>query len=116
MYAYAGDSPQRFVDKDGQQILALPWCHSSPLAFAACTLPPIIAMCMPSRPPGYWDGPKGAGAWGRRNNKAPRETRRKFHDIKQNDPGSRGDDDYFTNPDTGDVIGPDGESASNLGD
>jgi len=70
--------------------------------------------CM-AKPPGYWNGPEGAGEWGRRNNVPPREAKNKFHEIKQHDPGSRGDD-YYVNPDTGDVIGPSGESAGNLGD
>lgn len=54
--------------------------------------------------------------WGRQNNVSPKEARRRFHEIKQDDPASRGDDDYYFNPDTGDVVGPTGESAGNLGD
>ena len=69
-----------------------------------------------SRPPGYWDGPAGAEEWGRRNNVPPKEARRKFHDIKKGDTGSRSTDDYSVNPETGDVVGPSGESAGNLGD
>jgi RHS repeat-associated protein len=84
-----------------------------------------VAYCPPlptihtARPPGFLPGPTGAEEWGRRNGMGAAEGRRRFHDIKQNDRGrggGRGRDDYSTNPDTGDVVGPDGVDAGNLGD
>ena len=51
VFAYTRNSPYRFVDKDGRNTWAMPWCYSSPAAFAACTIPPLIAMCMASSTP-----------------------------------------------------------------
>ncbi len=68
------------------------------------------------RPPGFWSADKGADEWGRRNGIGKKAGRRKFHDIKKGDGISKPDDSYGVNPDTGDVIGPDGENVGNLDD
>jgi len=73
-------------------------------------------MSMGDRPPGFWPGDKGAEEWGRRNGVGKREGRGRFHGIKQGCPGSRATDDYSVNPDTGDVIDPEGENVGNLED
>ncbi len=70
-------------------------------------------------PNGYWPGDRGAEEWGRRNDVGSNEGRRRFHGIKQADKGQgggKGLDDYGTNPDTGDVVNPQGEVVGNLGD
>lgn len=67
-------------------------------------------------PPGYWPGDRGAEEWGRRNDVDPREARGRFHGIKQGCPGSKPKDKYGVNPETGDVIDPEGENAGNLGE
>ncbi|MEN4904663.1 RHS repeat-associated core domain-containing protein [Luteimonas sp. TWI1437] len=67
--------------------------------------------------PGYWAGDRGAEEWGRRNGKSAAEGRRRFHDIKQKDKGQgggKGKDNYGTNPETGDVVNPQGEVVGNL--
>lgn len=61
----------------------------------------------------------GGEEWGRRNDVGSNEGRRRFHGIKQADKGQgggKGLDDYGTNPDTGDVVNPQGEVVGNLGD
>lgn len=68
------------------------------------------------RPRGYWPGDSGAEEWGRRNGVGKDAGRRKFHGIKQGDAPSRADDDYGVNPETGDVVDPNGESVGNLND
>jgi RHS repeat-associated protein len=69
-------------------------------------------------PPGYWPGDKGAKEWGRRNaDVGPTEAGRRFHrGIKGRDNQSHASDDYWTNPDTGDVIDPAGDYSGNLAD
>lgn len=69
-----------------------------------------------SFPPGYWPGDTGAEEWGRRNDVDPREARGRFHGIKQRCRGSKAGDKYGVNPETGDVIDPEGENAGNLGE
>jgi RHS repeat-associated protein len=69
-----------------------------------------------SFPPGYWPGDTGAEEWGRRNGVDPREARGRFHGIKQRCRGSKAGDKYGVNPETGDVIDPEGENAGNLGE
>ncbi len=69
-----------------------------------------------NHPPGYWPADKGAEEWGRRNGIGKDRGRKKFHDIKGDDPCSRATDDYGVDPASGDVIDPDGEPVGNLGD
>jgi len=76
-------------------------------------VPPIMES---NFPPGYWPDDKGAAEWGKRNGGNPKAGKNKFHKLKQNCPGSKPTDVFGTNPATGDVIGPDGESVGNLGD
>ena len=66
--------------------------------------------------PGFWPADKGAAAWGRRHGNGARDGVGRFHGIKQDDPGSRPDDPYGVNPETGDVEDPDGENVGNLGE
>ncbi|MEA9590104.1 RHS repeat-associated core domain-containing protein [Xanthomonas sp. WHRI 10064A] len=68
-------------------------------------------------PPGYWPADRGSEEWGRRKGIGGTEGRRIFHGIKQDDKaqgGGKGLDNYGVNPDTGDVISPDGEVIGNL--
>jgi hypothetical protein len=67
-----------------------------------------------SLPRGYWPADRGSEEWGRRNGVGKDEGRRRFHDIKQDDECSEATDDYGVNPDTGDVVDPEGESVGNL--
>lgn len=68
-------------------------------------------------PPGFWDAEEGAAAWGRRNGVGAKEGKDKFHrGIKQGTKGARGDHGFGVNPDTGDVIDPNGEIVGNLND
>lgn len=72
-----------------------------------------------SEHPGFWDGPRGAEEWGRRNGVDPARARNKFHDIKQSEKGQgggKGLDKYMVNPDTGEIINPQGEVVDKLGD
>ncbi|MGL4693808.1 MAG: RHS repeat-associated core domain-containing protein, partial [Stenotrophomonas maltophilia] len=69
--------------------------------------------------PGIWPGDTGADEWGKRNGVGKSEGRRRFHRIKQADKGQgggKGQDNYGTNPSTGDVVNPQGETVGNLGD
>ena len=46
-----------------------------------------------------------------------REAKNRFHrGVKQNCPGSKPTDVFGVNPETGDVVSPDGEVIDNLGD
>lgn len=67
-------------------------------------------------PPGYWPADRGAEEWGRRTGRGAAEGRRRFHRLKQDCPESGATDDYGVDPETGDVIDPEGEDAGNLGD
>jgi hypothetical protein len=64
----------------------------------------------------HWPGDRGAEEWGRRNGIARDEARRKFHEIKQDDPCSSATDDYRVDPETGNVFDPEGEIIGNLND
>ena len=68
-------------------------------------------------PPGYWqDGAAGAEEWARRNRLSAREGRNRFHRAIKGRCGGRGTDKFRTNPDTGDVIDPEGNIVGNLGE
>jgi RHS repeat-associated protein len=92
----------------------------SPMGAAPCEMPggpPCGMMMSGTFPPGFWPGDKGAEEWGRRHGIGADAGRRKFHDIKQGDKGQgggKGADDYGTNPNTGDVVNPQGEVVGNL--
>jgi len=58
----------------------------------------------------------GGEEWGRRNGVGGAEGRRRAHGVKQRDPMSRPKDDYKVDPDTGDVVDPEGEVIGNLED
>lgn len=45
----------------------------------------LTIMCR-AKPPRYWNAPEGAVEWGRRNNVPPGEAKKKFHEIKEDDP------------------------------
>ncbi len=85
----------------------------TPAGEGSDVVPPIMES---NFPPGYCPGDKGAAEWGKRNGGNPKAGKNKFHKLKQNCPGSKPTDVFGTNPATGDVIGPDGESVGNLGD
>jgi RHS repeat-associated protein len=67
-------------------------------------------------PDGYWPADKGASEWGRRQGVGAREGKGRFHGIKQSCPGSKPTDVFGVNPDTGDVVDPEGEVVGNLED
>lgn len=69
-----------------------------------------------SLPPGFWPGDKGGEEWGRRNGVGAKEGRRRFHGVKQSCTGSRPKDVYGVNPETGDVVDPNGDPVGNLGE
>lgn len=136
-YAYVGGNPLRYVDPYGlDAVLPFPsggaigdvlWgIGRAGLAGLGTGAGILTGALWPSslgdgtlhaeRPPGYWQGDAGAAEWGRRNDVGAREGRGRFHGIKQSCPGSRATDDWSTNPETGDVIDPNGDSWGNLGD
>jgi RHS repeat-associated protein len=67
-------------------------------------------------PPGFWDADRGAEEWGRRNDVGAKEARRRFHARKGGDSFSGAKDKYGVNPDTGEIVNPDGEIDGNLND
>jgi uncharacterized protein RhaS with RHS repeats len=70
-----------------------------------------------SHPPGFWPGDKGSEEWGRRDGCGAAEGKRRFHKgVKQSDNMSKATDNYGVNPETGDVIDPEGEIIGNLGE
>jgi RHS repeat-associated protein len=80
-------------------------------------IPPPLPYLKADTPPGFWPGPSGAAEWGRRNNLGAKEGKRRFHrGVKQNCPESNATDDYLVNPETGDVIDPEGDIVGNLED
>jgi RHS repeat-associated protein len=126
VYQYVGGDPMSFVDPEG--LARRPHGVPTPSIIPPMVIPgtpdnkAFVDACLNAlpkfhseRPPGYWPLDTGAREWGRRNGVNPDDARRRAHKIKQDDKG-RGKDDYGANPDTGDVIGPDGESAGNLND
>ena len=61
-------------------------------------------------PPGFWPADTGAEEWGRRHGVNPAKARGKFHDIKGTDTAHKGGkQNWGVNPDTGEVIDPEGE-------
>jgi hypothetical protein len=70
-----------------------------------------------SPPRGYLPADKGAKEWGRRDGCGAEEGKRRFHrGVKQRDPMSGAADDFYVNPETGDVLDPAGDSVGNLND
>jgi RHS repeat-associated protein len=68
-------------------------------------------------PPGYRDAESGAAEWGKRHGVGAAEGKRRFHKgVKQQCNGSRAKEDYYVNPDTGDVKDSEGNSVGNLED
>ncbi|TYT26164.1 hypothetical protein FZO89_07765 [Luteimonas viscosa] len=94
------------------------WPHD--MGHSACETQGAFAcgiMMSDQFPPGYKPGPVGAAEWGRRNGVSPREARERFHrGVKGNTKGAGADHDFGVNPDTGDVIDPNGDSVGNLED
>jgi RHS repeat-associated protein len=85
-----------------------------PSTQAPAAAPPVVNNS--AFPPGYWPGDKGAAAWGVKNGVGAREGKGRFHGIKQKCKGSKATDKYGVNPDTGDVMDPEGQSVGNLDD
>jgi hypothetical protein len=137
-YAYVGGNPLRYTDRFGLQGPAtIPELLIPPL---------LICAAMPSCnqwlrdnipgnsadkfggnpgdgqsfargfPPGFRPGDVGSEEWGRRHSCGADEGRRRFHRIKQGDNVSKPEDKYGVNPDTGDVVDPEGEIVGNLND
>ncbi len=71
---------------------------------------------MANFPPGYWDAVKGAEEWGRRKGIGKDQGRRKFHKLKGSCNGSKANENYGVNPDTGDVVDGAGDWVGNLDD
>jgi RHS repeat-associated protein len=66
-------------------------------------------------PPGFWPADKGSDEWGRKNKVDKTESRNRFHKIKDDCKG-KPKDEYAVNPDSGDVVNPEGEIVGNLGE
>ena len=142
LYGYVGNQPASLVDADGRCPLAIPVIAGFTLgevlgAAAVSVAAPIFLNAAidawnrsgsgsqseptsgsptmnSSLPPGYWPADRGASEWGRRSGEGAQEGRRRFHGIKQKCPESKATHPYGVNPDTGDVIDPEGENAGNL--
>lgn len=78
--------------------------------------PPLTVTHILARPPGYWPGDKGAEERGRRNGIGATAGRRRFHNVKGGCPGSRVTDNFSVNPQTCDVLDPEGDVVGNLAD
>jgi RHS repeat-associated protein len=128
VYGYAGGSPVMGVDPRGLNRITNPLTDPRliciPMGIAACMLNPVCQEFfdlprppMMSKPPrGLWPADEGAKEWGRRNEIPPKEAKDRFHRKKKKYNGSRAADDYKVNPDTGDIVDPDGEYIDNLGE
>nr|WP_246119382.1 DUF1566 domain-containing protein [Aliikangiella coralliicola] len=68
------------------------------------------------RPHGYMPGDKGAEKWGRKEGVGAKEGRRRFHEIKWDDNMAGAKENYWVDPNTGDVIDPAGDWVGNLND
>ena len=114
LQTFVPGSPEAY--NAGRAILEASWKYNPiDLAFQWCKRQ-FEDTIVYNRPPGYWPGDRGAAEWGKRNGLGARGGKNKFHGIKQGTGGSRGDDDYSVNPETGDVTDQDGESVGNLYD
>jgi RHS repeat-associated protein len=125
-YAYVGGNPLSWVDSTG----LCPMCLAIPLVSSEITLTNIgigaaiggalvglDRMFNSGRPPGFWDGEKGAAEWGRRNGVGAKGGKDLFHDIKRGNrrkPGSRANDNCSVNPDTGEIRDGQGEYLGDL--
>ena len=66
-------------------------------------------------PPGFMDAEQGAREWGRRHGVGANEGTRRFHQqVKGRDNMRKPTDKYAVNPDTGEVLDPEGEQSGNL--
>lgn len=142
-YLYASGNPLKYGDPLGLNPAALRvaigtgealgggltiWCRAN-ISLCMRTIAPVAIrvaktcdsmieiLLNKAHPPGYWPADKGAEEWGRRNGVDKDKARRRFHDIKGGR-GSwgRGKENYGVNPDTGDVIDPNGDSVGSLDD
>jgi hypothetical protein len=144
VYGYALQNPARWSDPRGEEALSgallfggsaaladgpLPFgeiigaCAIAAAVIADCVLnevgicapEPILPNVWNSKyPPGYWSGPEGAKEWGRRNGVPPKKAKDKFHKLKGKNKGSGASEDFGVNPDTGDIVDGNGESAGNM--
>jgi RHS repeat-associated protein len=123
-FAYANANPLSYVDPDGRLAFLLP---AAPIAITAAdvAIGATIAggafvldrMFSSGRPPGFWDGEKGAAEWGRRNGIGAKGGKDLFHDIKRGNrrkPGSRANDNCSVNPDTGEILDGQGDHLGDL--
>jgi RHS repeat-associated protein len=122
-YAYVGGNPTSKADPTGLIVFVLPAVPiiitgADLLAGSAIATGAILIdkMFNSGLPPGYWPADKGAEEWGRRNGAGSKDGRRRFHRIKQDCVGSKPADEYGVDPDTGDVVDPEGDIIGNLND
>jgi RHS repeat-associated protein len=78
-------------------------------------LPPNVTQSK-GFPPGYMPGPAGAELWGKNNGIDPKKAREKFHRLKGKHHGSGATENYGVNPESGDIVDGNGESAGNMDD
>lgn len=100
---------------DSNRFNELVFDHHSCYGSISCGVsPPNIVY---SLPPGFWPADKGAAEWGRRSGLGKSVGTRRFHKVKQDDTTHRGGRaDWGVNPDTGDIVDPEGEIHGNLND
>ena len=108
--------------------VSVPWITSSPASPVSgpnifispgniVSGPTKMHSRLKNRPRGFLPGDTGAAQWGVRNGVGAKEGKHRFHKgIKQGDKMSGATDDYWTNPETGDVIDPSGDYVGNLED
>lgn len=125
-YSYVGGNPISRIDPTGRfffipGLIGAAWgaAGGSGVAWGLAGLGVLGAgvWMANSLPPGFWPGDKGSEEWGRREGCGAKEGRRRFHQgVKQGDNMSGPKDKYGVNPETGDVVDPEGEDIGNLGD
>jgi hypothetical protein len=74
-------------------------------------------MMLTTHGPFVWNPRPLCLEWGKRHGIGAKAGKDRFHrGVKENCAGARGDDDFGVNPDTGEVVDPNGEPAGNLND
>ena len=75
---------------------------------------PINPVTCQNVPRGFWPADRGAAEWGKRTGLGAREGRSRFHTVKQRCKGSKATEKYRVNPETGEVLDPEGEVVGDL--
>jgi len=88
-------------------------CYNAP-PYSVISPAPINPVTCQNVPPGFWPADRGAAEWGKRTGLGAREGKSRFHAVKQRCKGSRATDKYRVNPETGEVLDPEGEVVGDL--